>query len=347
MLFTCIMPCTDASASETFSSRHVERKPSSAHYSRRRRTKLDKYEMSTGFLLLNADEGNGGISPNEVEKWTWAKGFKPPDNWTSDSQKMQLLLTTQAEIDRAPLDYHCLAKESSFLLDKKTICRYLEAAQWNPVLTNGKTYGQRIMETIQWRVNYPIPFRDKALLRKELATGKQFYHGKAKNGSSVVYLMPARQNTSRDVDANVLSLIYTIERAIQQLPPDVVDIVCIVDCKGVGMMNSPPMAFITNVIDIMGKHMPRRLGQLFVVNVSSAFYFVWNVISSTLSEMTRNKVKLLTSSVEEMRTVIGQVVDMSQLLEQFGGSNTFQFNVDRYLDEDVFLSCDRTKWFLY
>lgn len=305
--------------------------------------------MCTGSQVQNVDEdvSHGALSHNLVGQWTWANGFKPPSSWTSDNQKIQLLSDTQAEIDKAPLDYHRIAKETSFLLDKKTICRYLEAAQWNPVSKDGKTPGQKIMETISWRVNYPIPCRDKALLRKELITGKQFCLGKAKNGSSVVYLMPAKQNTGRDVEANVISLIYTIERAIQQLPPEVLDIVCIVDCKGVGMMNSPSMAFITNVIDIMGKHMPRRLGQLFVVNVSSVFYLVWNVVSSTLSEMTRNKVKLLTESREEMRAVIGQTVDLSELLVDYGGTNSFQFNVDRYLNDDIFLGDDRTKWFLY
>ena len=46
-----------------------------------------------------------------------------------------------------------------------------------------------------------------------------------------------------------------------------------------GMMNAPTIQFISETIEVMNKHYPRRMGQLFVINVSSIVFWFWDLIS--------------------------------------------------------------------
>jgi len=92
---------------------------------------------------------------------------------------------------------------------------------------------------------------------------KYFTFRKSKTNNPILYLLPAREMTW-NVNDNILSLLYTLERAIQSMDANCTDIVCIVDCKGVGMLNTPSFGFLSGVIEIMGKHMPRRLKQLYI-----------------------------------------------------------------------------------
>jgi hypothetical protein len=163
------------------------------------------------------------------------------------------------------------------------------------------------METINWRRKFKLPVRNKALLRKELETGKNFVSGKSKDGRPVVYLFLGKENTW-DPTGNTTALVYTLERAIRSMSVGVTDTVCIVDCSGLGMMNSPSSTFVGLIIDILGRHYPRRNGQIFICNVSSTFYFVWNVVSLSLSEVTKKKIQILTSDLPEMRRAIGKAV---------------------------------------
>jgi hypothetical protein len=257
-----------------------------------------------------------------VSLWSWPRGMRPPDSWTQDPQRVQLILRTQQLIERAEVDYHELALQVDFKLDNLTIVRYLEgffprlfscliqylfpANLWQPLFPNGQEPAERIMETINWRRKFKLPVRDKSLLRKELETGKNFVSGKAKDGRPVVYLFLGKENTW-DPTGNTYALVYTLERAIRSMSVDITDTVCIVDCSGLGMMNSPSTTFVGMIIDILGRHYPRRNGQIFICNVSSTFYFVWNVVSLSLSDVTKKKIQILTSDVNEMRRVIGKL----------------------------------------
>eukprot|EP01041_Mallomonas_annulata_P004374 gene4374-8715_t len=307
----------------------------------------DRYEMSTnGLPSLDLDPCNSHISEINSPRslWTWPQGFDPPSAWKLDEHKV-LIHRVEIELESTGIDYHEIASRTFFGLDKKTICRYLEACQWNENPVNGKTVAQRIIDTIQWRSTFPIPVVDRILLCKELCTGKYFVHGRAKSSSPILYIIPAKENTW-DVTGNVLSMLYTVERAVQCMDASCLDVVCVIDCKDVGMMNAPKLQFVTELIETMGKHMPRRLGRLFICNVSAVFYFLWNVISKTLSETTRQKIQLLSDSPDEIKKTLRKYIDADVLLKAYGGRSRFNFAIDAYLDEDPFLS-DPAKRFVY
>ena len=122
--------------------------------------------------------------------------------------------------------------------------------------------------------------------------------------------MLGKENTW-SADGNTAAVIYTLERAITSMQAaggagHVQEAVYIIDCEGVGLTTAPATAFVSQLIGVLGKHYPRRMGQIFICNVSSVFYFIWNVVSLSLAEMTVKKVQILTSDIEDMRTRIGK-----------------------------------------
>lgn len=209
----------------------------------------------------------------------------------------------EREIDNDDIDYHALAAQSEFPLDKKTLIRYLEAYQWADA-PPGRSYSDRIKDTISWRATFPLPVTNYEVLRTELATAKNFTHGKSRDGRPIIYIFLSRENTWHP-ENNVMTLVYTLERAIYSMDVNTLETIVIIDCKGMSLSNAPSTTYIAMVVDIMGRHLPRRNGKIFVCNVSSMFYFIWNVISAPLSEVAKSKVCILTSDPELIRTEIG------------------------------------------
>ena len=122
------------------------------------------------------------------------------------------------------------------------------------------------------------------------------------------------------------------------MPPDKNELICLLDAKDLGMMNAPSIQFIGETIEVLSRHYPKRMGQLFVVNVSSIVYFFWDLFSMTLSEVTRKKIQFVTDDKEEMRRRIGEFIGVEELLPEFGGSRVDVFDMKSYLDSDAHLS---------
>jgi hypothetical protein len=130
-----------------------------------------------------------------------------------------------------------------------------------------------------------------------------------------------------------------MDRCIANMPRHGNELICLVDAKDLGMMNAPSMQFIAETIEVLSRHYPRRLGQLFIINVSSVVFFLWDLISSLLSEVTRKKIQFLTDDKEDMRKRIGEFISIEELLPEFGGTYSGgDFELGRYLDDDIELS---------
>jgi len=273
--------------------------------------------------------------------WKWPVGCPPKSEWIYDQNKTKAITDVQRDFRKLSnkKDYYGLASQVDFLLDNATIVRYIEAFQWVQPGPGVKTTAERMVETIEWRQSFALPLTKSSypLLRKELKTGKNYTFGKCKLGRPIVYLLLDRENTW-DAEGNSIALIYTIERAIATMDNNVQETVYIIDCNNIGFTNGPTSGFVTNLVDIFGKHYPRRNGKIFICNVNSIFYFIWNIISLTLSDVAKSKIVILNSDQNEMRKVIGECVDVDLLLKQFGGNKEFDYDVDRYLTDDPYLS---------
>ncbi len=316
------------------------------------------------YLAASSDtaEGLGGddsSSLDEDDVWKYPEGFIPPGQVRNDPNKKLMMRKTQKLLEEAvirmpkdrntemnknwtPLDnlkdedaiefdVWELAKQADFEMNKRTVWRYHESSLWGPLCKKRPHY-EAILETMRWRYMTNFPINNMEKLKKELATSKMFQMGHALDGRPLLFLFLARENTW-EPKANQQTLLYTMERCIKTMPPDKNELICLIDAKDLGMMNAPAMQFIVETIDILNKHYPRRMGQLFVINVSSIVFWFWDLVSMSLSEVTRKKIQFLTDDKEEMRTRIGEFISMDQLLPEFGGSREESkcFDLEEYL----------------
>ena len=321
-------------------------------------------KVGSQYLSANSDtaEGLGGDdvgSLDEDDVWKYPEGFLPPISVRNDPNKKLMMRKTQKLLEEAvirlpkdkntemnknwtpldslkdedaiELDVWELAKKGDFEMNKRTVWRYHESSLWGPMCKKRPHY-EAILETMRWRYMTGFPVNNMETLRKELATSKMFQMGHALDGRPLLFLFLARENTWSPKD-NQQTLLYTMERCIKTMPPDKNELICLIDAKDLGMMNAPSMQFIVETIDILNKHYPRRMGQLFVINVSSIVFWFWDLISMSLSEVTRKKIQFLTDDKEEMRTRIGEFISMDQLLPEFGGSREESkcFDLEEYL----------------
>ena len=305
---------------------------------------------------------DGADSLDEDDIWKYPKGFLPPLHVRNDPSKKQMMRRTQQLLEEAvirlPIDKNTemnknwtpldtlkdedaielnvweLAKKADIEMNKRTVWRYHESSLWGPQCKKRPHY-EAILETLRWRYMTGFPVKNMDVLRKELATSKMFQMGHSLDGRPLLFLFLARENTWNPKD-NQLTLLYTMERCIKEMPPDKNELICLIDAKDLGMMNAPAMQFIVETIDILNKHYPRRMGQLFVINVSSIVFWFWDLISMSLSEVTRKKIQFLTDDKEDMRARIGEFISMDQLLPEFGGNRDEKecFDLDNYLSWD-------------
>ncbi len=321
-------------------------------------------KVGSQYLTTSVDhaEGLGGDDDDSLDEddiWKYPEGFSPPGTVRTDANKKLMMRRTQKLLEEqvirlpknkstemnknwTPLDtlkdedaveFNCwdLAKESNFELNKRTVWRYHESSLWAPLCKKRPHY-EAILETMRWRYMTGFPINDMELLKSELATSKMFHMGYSLDGKPLLFLFLSRENTWNP-KANMQTLLYTMERCIKMMPPDKNELICLIDAKDLGMMNAPALQFIVETIDVLNKHYPRRMGQLFVINVSSIVFWFWDLVSMSLSEVTRKKIQFLTDSKEEMKVRIGEFIGMDQLLPEFGGSRDESecFDLDDYL----------------
>lgn len=96
------------------------------------------------------------------------------------------------------------------------------------------------------------------------------------------------------------------ERALQALSPDLQEYIMIVDCANVGYGDVPPLKVIQELSGILSKHYPRRLGQVYVVNISYIVTWIYDMIAFYLSDVTKKKFRFISGGKNEMRAVIGE-----------------------------------------
>jgi len=80
-----------------------------------------------------------------------------------------------------------------------------------------------------------------------------------------LYLIPSRQNTDPS-PRQVQQLVYSLERAIDMMPPGVETLALLVDFKSSSSSKNPSAGTGRQVLHILQTHYPERLGKALVIN---------------------------------------------------------------------------------
>lgn len=199
--------------------------------------------------------------------------------------------------------------------------RYLQARNWN--VQKAK---KMLEETLKWRAAFKpeeIQWTDVA---EEGETGKVYRADFVdKAGRTVLVLVPANQNTASH-EGQMRHLVYLIENAIFNLPPDQEQMVWLIDFKGWSFATAVPIKTTRETANILQNHFPERLSYAILYNPPRIFEAFWKIVRHFLDPKTYQKVKFVYSNNPESLKLLEELFDIDKLDPAFGGKNDAPYN---------------------
>ncbi|XP_071737732.1 uncharacterized protein [Rutidosis leptorrhynchoides] len=217
-----------------------------------------------------------------------------------------------------------LGNEYSTFLSDQSISRYLRARNWNV-----KKAEKMLEESLIWRMNYkPAEIRWEHVAA-EAETGKIYRSSfMDKQGRSILVMRPRCQN-SKSTRAQIKYLVYCMENAIFNLPPDQEQMVWLIDFNGFSMSNIS-IKSTKETAHILQDHYPERLGQAILYNPPKLFEPFWKVVKPFLEPKTANKVKFVYADDPNTKNIMESLFYIDKLESAFGGKNIAKFDVSFY-----------------
>lgn len=207
--------------------------------------------------------------------------------------------------------------EDKWLNEPNLYQRYLRAAKGD--LDNAK---KRIKSTLDWRRDFRPEIIAPGSVAKEAETGKQIVSGFDNDGRPLIYLRPARENTTPS-DAQVRYLVWTLERAIDLMPPGVENYAIIIDYHKATTQSNPSLSTARAVANILQNHYVERLGRAFIVNVPWFINAFFSAIVPFLDPVTKDKIRFNANLVD--------FVPADQLDAEFtGGRYNYEWDFEKY-----------------
>ncbi|XP_076315381.1 uncharacterized protein LOC143227908 [Tachypleus tridentatus] len=124
------------------------------------------------------------------------------------------------------------------------------------------------------------------------------------NFRPVIYI-PARNHNvnQRHIDELTRFIVYILEQACKKCFEEVIDNLCIIfDLKDFGM-NSMDYQLVKNLIWLLSRHYPERLGVCLIINAPAIFSGCWSIIKGWLHEVTASKVVFVNTEQDLLKYI--------------------------------------------
>ncbi|TKY57722.1 Random slug protein 5 [Spatholobus suberectus] len=203
--------------------------------------------------------------------------------------------------------------------------RYLEARNWN--VDKSK---KMLEETLRWRSTYKpeeIRWHEVAM---EGETGKLYrasFHDR--QGRTVLILRPGMQNTT-SMENQMRHLVYLLENAMLNLPPDQEQMAWLIDFTGWSLTNNVPIRSARETINILQNHYPERLAIAFLYNPPRIFEAFWKIVKYFLDNKTFQKVKFVYPKNKDSVELMKSYFDEENLPEELGGKSIMSYNHEEF-----------------
>lgn len=166
---------------------------------------------------------------------------------------------------------------------------------------------QAILKCNKWRTEYgvkSISANDPDIKRNIEAKKAMVLPNRDFYGRPVIYIPACKHNIQeREIDELTRFIVYILEEACKKCFEEVVDNLCIIfDLKDFGL-NSMDYPLIKNLIWLLSKHYPERLGICLILNSPAIFSGCWSVIRGWLNEVTAKKVVFIGSQDDLVKYV--------------------------------------------
>ncbi|XP_046394333.1 CRAL-TRIO domain-containing protein C3H8.02 [Ischnura elegans] len=198
--------------------------------------------------------------------------------------------------DADPLQYH----------NEFSLKRYLRAFK-----TVDAAF-QAILKTNKWKVEYDVASLtvDNPIVKQHLESNKaRVLRHRDMSGRPVIYI-PAKNHdvNDRDIDEITKFIVYCLEEASKKCFEEVVDNLCIVfDLRDFGL-SCMDYQMIKNLIWLLSRHYPERLGVCLITNAPTLFSGCWAVIKGWLDDNTSSKVIFINSEEELCKYLIPDIL---------------------------------------
>lgn len=171
---------------------------------------------------------------------------------------------------------------------------------------------QAILKTNKWRKEYGVDELnlDTPAVKTNMELNKaRVLRHRDMQGRPIIYI-PAKNHSAsdRDIDELTKFIVYCLEEACKKCFEEVVDNLCIVfDLQGFGL-SCMDYQVVKNLIWLLSRHYPERLGVCLIINSSALFSSCWAVIRGWLDENTSSKVFFVNSEMELCKYLIPDVL---------------------------------------
>lgn len=199
-------------------------------------------------------------------------------------------------VDADPSQYH----------NEFSLRRYLRAFKTTDAAFQG------ILKTNKWRKEYDVASLtiDSPLVKKHLEAKKAcVLKHRDMVGRPIIYIPAKNHNANdRNIDELTKFIVHCLEEACKKCFEEVIDNLCIVfdlDEFGLSCMD---YQMVKNLIWLLSRHYPERLGICLVINAPSLFSGCWAIIRGWLDENTSNKVKIVSNEEELCKYLIPDIL---------------------------------------
>ncbi|KAL5982133.1 hypothetical protein ACLOJK_016202 [Asimina triloba] len=219
-----------------------------------------------------------------------------------------------------------LPEKSAIYCSDESISRYLRARNWNV-----KKATKMLKDTLKWRIECkPEEIRWDDIAH-EAETGKIYRSDYVdKYGRTVLIMRPSCQNT-KSTTGQIRYLVYCMENAILNLPPDQEQMVWLIDFQGFNLSHIS-VKVTRETAHVLQDHYPERLGLAILYNPPKFFEPFWNVVKPFLEPKTYRKVKFVYSDDLNTKKIMEDLFNMEKLESTFGGVNQEGFNYNIYAE---------------
>jgi len=189
--------------------------------------------------------------------------------------------------------HHLALRYPQAEFDESTCRRYLSARKGD-----ADAAARDIQKCMQWREEARPGDITPDDIKAELATGKAYCHGYDKSGRSIVWNFAGRHDKrTRDAEATVSLILYSLETAIKAGKKHGVDQICAVfDLSGFGTKNMD-YEVTHRLIQLLTNYYPGRLGKILFLNAPMIFNAFWSCIRSCIDPATYEKIQFANKSV--------------------------------------------------
>lgn len=166
---------------------------------------------------------------------------------------------------------------------------------------------EAILKCSKWRREYgvaSITVEDPSIKKNLDSKKAMVLRHRDFQGRPVIYIPAKNHNTSeRDLDELTRFIVYILEEACKKCFEEVIDNLCIIfDLKDFGL-SCMDYQLVKNLIWLLSKHYPERLGVCLILNAPAVFSGCWIIIKQWLNEVTASKVIFISSEGELMKHV--------------------------------------------